>query len=146
MTSTDISKLRKKLAKKLKQREKNPRPVGMDSASRSPVKRMRRMSRDHSDLLQNIEFGLVKSWRENPEVDDLAVLDALRASFNGTQPKDEITFSIVECLSSLRNFRDDVSNDLWNDGIRVVMDSVKRRSRLQPGNRDYLSFVSKYIV
>jgi len=37
-----------------------------------------------------------------------------------------------------------VSDDVWRDGLRTVLQSVHRHSDLRPGSRAYLDFVSDF--
>ncbi|HUT46116.1 MAG TPA: hypothetical protein VMX36_07500 [Sedimentisphaerales bacterium] len=46
----------------------------------------------------------------------------------------------------MRRFRSDVSDDIWRDGLRTVLQSVQRHSNLRPGEREYLDFVSDFIL
>src|SRR4051812_22478219 len=99
----------------------------------SPAKLMKRMSRDHLDVLQNIEFALVNCHRHDPGIDDLAVATALRHALavGGTEPAEPRVAELVQALDEARAHRADVSDDLWRDALRVVADSVKTHSRLQ---------------
>ena len=106
---------------------------------------MKRMTRDHVDVLQNIEFILVTRHRENGSIDDRIIADALKAAIDNDVPKDERARSIKENLQDMHEFRGDVSNDIWRAGLRTVLQSVKRHSDLRPGSTDYLDFVSEFI-
>jgi hypothetical protein len=113
--------------------------------SRSPGKLMKHMSRDHFDVLQNIEFTLVRRWREDREIDDSVVSAALRASLKNVTAEQPLVAGLVEDLKSVREMRADVSADVWHDALRVVDDSVHNHSQLRPGETSYLSFASRYL-
>ena len=53
--------------------------------------------------------------------------------------------SIHEDLDEVRNFRADVPDKIWRDGLRTVLQSVQRHSNLMPGEREYLDFVSDFV-
>lgn len=108
-------------------------------------KLMKRMTRDHVDILQNIEFILVTSHRENGSIDDRIIADVLKAAIDNDVPKSERAISIKENLQDMYEFRGDVSDDIWQAGLRTVLQSVRRHSDLRPGSTDYLDFVSEFI-
>jgi len=109
-------------------------------------KLMKRMTRDHLDVLQNIEFILVTRHRENSSIDDRIIADALKSAIENDVPKDERAISIKENLQDMHEFRGDVSDDIWRAGLRTVLQSVRRHSDLRPGSTDYLDFVSEFIT
>ena len=113
--------------------------------SRSPIKLMKRMAGAHEDVLQNIEFALVSRHREDPGIDDRAVDEALRCYLNDTEPSDARVADLVGALEAIRQFREDISDDVWHDGLRVVRDSVHRHSRLRRGETGYLAFAGQYV-
>jgi hypothetical protein len=108
-------------------------------------KLMKRMSRDHLDVLQNIEFILVTAYREDSTVDDRKVAAALQSAIDNDVPQDDRAISIKESLQDMYEFRGDVSDDIWQAGLRTVLQSVHRHSNLRPGSTDYLDFVSEFI-
>ncbi len=109
---------------------------------------MKQMSRDHLDVLQNIEFALVTLAREDRSIDDRMVDAALREEMQrggageDTSPQVEM---LCELLQTIRSTREDVSDELWRAGLRTVRDSVRRHSHLHPGEKAYLQFVSQYV-
>jgi uncharacterized alpha-E superfamily protein len=109
-----------------------------------PRKSMKRMTRDHLDVLQNIEFVLVSGYRSDRTIDDRIVADALRAAILDAEPQDSRARSLNESLESIRMLRSDVPDDIWWDGLRTVLESVHRHSSLKPGSRGYLDFVSDF--
>jgi len=106
---------------------------------------MKRMMRDHEDVLQNIEFVLVTAYRRDPEVDDRLAAGALSAAIAGTPSADERAQELVGELKAMREFRAEVADDIWRDGLSVVLHSVRRHSDLRPGSTGYLDFVSRFI-
>ena len=109
-------------------------------------KLMKRMTQDHQDVLQNIEFVLVTRHREDSSIDDCVIADALKAAINGDMPEDALAQSVNESLEGMREFRSDVSDEIWRNCLQTVLQSVYRHSSLRPGSMDYLDFVSDYIL
>ena len=109
---------------------------------------MKEMSRDHLDVLQNIEFVLVNYAREDQSVDDRTIDEALSLSLRGGDPDDDTDETVVdlcESLDELRDFRGDVPDNIWDAGLKTVRDSVRGHSSLAPGDRGYLRFVDQYV-
>jgi len=113
-------------------------------ATLRPRKSMKLMARDHLDVLQNIEFVLVSGYRSERSIDDCIVADALIAAILDAEPQDTRAQSLNESLENIRELRSDVSDDIWRDGLRTVLESVHRHSSLKPGSRGYLDFVSDF--
>jgi hypothetical protein len=109
-------------------------------------KLMKRMQRDHLDVLQNIEFILIQRYREDDTIDDRLVAEALKAAIDNVVPQNDRAASIKESLQGIRELRSDVSDDIWRDGLRTVLQSVHKHSDLKPGSTDYLDFVSTFIL
>ncbi len=105
---------------------------------------MKRMARDHLDVLQNIEFVLVSGHRSDRSIDDRIVADVLIAAILDAEPEDSRARSLNESLESIRVLRSDIPDDIWRDGLRTVLESVHRHSSLKPGARGYLDFVSGF--
>jgi len=106
---------------------------------------LKRMVRDHQDILQNIEFVLVSAYRNDQSIDDRIVAEALKAAIRNEAAEDALAESLNEGLEETRLFRSDVSDDIWRDGLRTVLQSVHRHSNLRPGEREYLDFVCDFI-
>jgi hypothetical protein len=109
-------------------------------------KLMERMARDHVDVLQNIESVLVSGHRKDPTIDDRTVAEALKAAVRGGVSEDARVQSLNKNLEYTRQLRSDVSDDVWRDGLRTVLQSVHRHSSLRPGLRAYLDFVSGFVM
>ena len=146
MSSPNRDQLRKRLAKRRKQLEQRGGQSLVKVKPASP-RTMERVSRDHLDLLQNIEFSLADCYRNDPhgEIDDAAVMKALRQTLLGKEPDDSPQGILVEALIAVRRFRNDVSDELFRDAVRVVMASVERHSKLAPGETSYLDFMQPYV-
>jgi hypothetical protein len=146
MTATNKDKLRKRLKKKRKQRERRERETPVDLTPASG-RQSHRFSRYHLDVLQNIEFSLVTCYREDPhdEIDDAAVMRALRRTLMGETPDASPAGLLMEALAGVRGTREDVSDEVWNTGLRVVMASVDNHSSRAPGEVSYLEFVCQFI-
>lgn len=104
-----------------------------------------RMTHEHVDVLQNIEFVLVSAYRDRPELDDRVMAAALQIAIAGGEAADEQTDGVVQALADIREIRPDVSEDLWENGLKVVLRSVHNHSGLQPGDTGYLDFVSSFM-
>lgn len=104
------------------------------------------MTRHHVDVLQNIEFVLVSSSRNNGKIDDKVVATALKAAINGIDSDDKLPDSLVKALNEMRSIRADVSDEIWTNGLKVVLESVYNHSEAQDGDTDYLDFVSDFVL
>ena len=127
---------------------RGPGGSGMMGGGGSEHKLMKRMMREHPDVLQNIEFVLTDGYRHDSSIDDCVVLEALRAAINGETPADPRAQGLVEGFTRIRGIRDEksaVADDVWRDGLLVVLQSVRRHSTPKPGARGYPNFVSQYV-
>ena len=144
-----MSKLKRMRRKRAAQKKANIHLMALHSERRSTLgsyKLLKRMTRDHPDVLQNIEFVLVSGYREDHSIDDRIVADTLKAAIHGEVPDDARAQSLDESLEDIRRLRSDASDDVWRDGLRTVLQSVHRHSSLRPGSRDYLDFVSDFVI
>ncbi len=105
----------------------------------------RRMAKHHIDVLQNIECMLVDAYRRSDEVDDRVVAAALRAAISGDSSDEPVVDDMLTRLCATRKMRADISDELWTDGLRVVLKSVRRHSKCQHGDTEYLDFVDAYL-
>ena len=105
----------------------------------------KQMTRDHADVLQNIEFVLVQAYRRDRSIDDSTVRDALRAALAGVQPSEERRKRLFDELADVRDSRAGIPDELWHGGLRTVLKSVRRHSTLKPGDIGYLAFVSAFF-
>jgi len=144
-----MSKLKRMRRKRVAQKHTNIRLMSLHSGMKeSPGsgKLLKRMTRDHHDLLQNIEFIFISQYRDNRRIDDRIVADALKAAISGDMAEDALAESLNKDLEEIRRLRSDISDDIWRDGLRTVLQSVQRHSSLRPGEREYLDFVSDFIL
>jgi hypothetical protein len=144
-----MSKLKQMRRKRAVQKKANIRLMSLHDGMREAPgsgKLLKRMTRDHHDLLQNIEFVFISRYREDRRIDDRIVADTLKAAIHDEVPEDGRAQLLNEGLKKIREFRSDVSDDIWRDGLRTVLQSVQRHSNLRPGEREYLDFVSDFIL
>lgn len=144
-----MSKLKRMKRRRALQKQANIREMASKRTSKATLgsdKLMKRMARDHQDVLQNIEFALVSGYRENHSIDDYIVADALEAAIQGNVPEDSHAISLNEALEDIRQLGSDVSDDIWKDGLRIVLQPVHWHSSLKPGCRWYLDFASQFIL
>ena len=140
-----MSKTKRMKRKRAAQKKANIRQMSLKNEM-GPAKLSKRMARDHLDVLQNIESTLVSGHREEPTIDDRIIADALKAAIHGDVSEDPRVQSLSESLEEMRQLRSDVSDDVWLDGLRTVLQSVHRHSSLRPGSRAYLDFVSDFVL
>ena len=112
----------------------------------NPKKIFKQMTRDHLDVLQNIEFSIVSTCRDCCDIDDSIIASALKTAIAGGEPADELSGLLINNLESIRQARLDVQETIWKNGLKVVLESVHTHSGAQPGDRDYLKFVLRYVV
>ena len=144
-----MSKLKRMRRKREAQKKANIRFMSLhDGTKEEPGsgKLLKRMTRDHQDLLQNIEFVFISRYREDRHIDDRIVADALKAAIDGYTAEDALAESLNKGLEKVRLFRSDVSDDIWRDGLLTVLQSIRRHSSLRPGEREYLDFVGHFIL
>ena len=106
------------------------------------------MTRDHIDVLQNIEFALVQEARNDPRIDDATIDQALGSCLDRTELPDNADSRIVRLchlLESMQALREDVSDEIWHAALRTVRKSVRTHSSLAPGDTGYLDFVRPYV-
>jgi hypothetical protein len=143
-----MSKLKRMQRKRADQKKSNIRLMSLHGGMKeSPGsdKLLKRMVRDHQDLLENIESILVSRYRDDGSIDDRIISDALKAAIHGDMAEDALAESLNKDLGEARQLSSDVSDDIWRDGLRTVLQSVHRHSNLRPGEREYLDFVCDFI-
>jgi hypothetical protein len=127
---------------------KNKDVVHVYQHERATKTAFKSMTRDHVDVLQNIEFALVQEARNDPKIDDATIDQALGICLDRTELPDDADSRIVrlcQMLESTRALREDVSDELWHAGLRTVRKSVRTHSSLAPGDTGYLAFVRPYV-
>lgn len=124
---------------------KDPDRISGYQQDRAAPRSMKAMARDHADLLQNIEFALVRVHREDPRVDDRDAREALRAHLGGKEAEGARAAELLAALATVRGLREDVPDELWFAAVRVVDNSVGLHSRFLPGETSYLRFVGEFV-
>jgi hypothetical protein len=144
-----MSKLKRMRRKRSDQKKANIRLMSLHGGSKEAPgsgKLLKRMTRDHQDVLQDIEFVFISRYREDGCIDDRIISIALKAAIGGDTAENALAESLNKDLEGVRLFRSDVSDEIWRDGLRTVLQSVQRHSNLRPGEREYLDFVSYFIL
>ena len=144
-----MSKLKRMRKKRAAQRKTNIRQMALHGSlkeTRATGNLLKRMTRDHVDVLQNIEFVMISAYEKDGSIDDRIIAEVLRAAIRDEEPESARAQSIHDELEETRNLRADVTDDIWRDGLRTVLQSVRRHSDLRPGERNYLDFVSGFIL
>lgn len=144
-----MSKLKRMRRKRALQKKANIREMALKrdlKATPGSGKLMKQVTSDHQDVLQNIEFVLVTGYRDDRSIDDCIIAETLKAAIQDYLPQDPRAISLNKSLEGIRELRSDVSDDIWQDGLRTVLQSVHRHSTLRPGSRQYLDFVSDFIL
>jgi hypothetical protein len=112
-----------------------------------PEKLYKRMTRDHVDVLQNIEFAIVSTCRRYEDIDDCIIVSALKTAIAGSEPVEELSAALIYDLAQIRQIRGEPTPDnIWTDGLKVVLWSVRNHSDANPGDRDYLAFIQNFVV
>ena len=128
---------------------KNKDVVHTYEHDRSTKSAFKHMTRDHVDVLQNIEFALVTAARDEPKIDDDVIDRALRACIDQTEAHEDAdprVAAICGMLMRTRTMREDVTDEIWSAGLRTVQKSVRRHSSLAPAETNYLDFVRQYVA
>ncbi|MGD8499369.1 MAG: hypothetical protein PVJ86_01905 [Phycisphaerales bacterium] len=144
-----MSKLKRLRRKRAAQKKANIRRMALHSEfveTQGSRKLLKRTTRDHQDVLQDIEFILIPRYRDDGSIDDRIVADALKAAIHGYVAEDALAESLHKDLEEIRQLRSDVSDDIWRDGLRTVLQSVHRHSNMRPGEREYLDFVCDFVL
>lgn len=113
-------------------------------ADQSARGRMKRMAREHEDVLNAIETVLVRAYRADSEVHDQQAEAALIEAVRGTDPTDLRVADMVAGLRTARG-RLDVPDDIWIEALRVVLNSVRTHSKVERVENAYLDFIDEYI-
>ncbi len=144
-----MSKLKRMRRKRAAHKKANIRLMSLHGGTREAPgsgKLLKRMVRDHQDVLQNIEFVFTSRYREDRRIDDRIVADTLKAAIHDEVPEDGLDQLLNEGLEKIREFRSDVSDEIWRDGLQTILQSVHRHSNLRPGEREYLDFICDFVL
>ena len=134
--------------KKIKKRRGNAQLAALMSEKREfrcPTEIYELMTENHQDVLQNIEMAAVMAWRGDTSIDDRDVAQALKAGIRGNTVEDGAGQRVQEMLKDARELRTDTPDELWRNGLLVVLKSVGNHSSLKPGEREYLRFVDDFL-
>jgi hypothetical protein len=107
--------------------------------------------RDHMDLLQNIEFALVTTWKEDARVDDAAVYAALRAVREDDEARSPLAGEAAAAVRGILDWRrqnlepHELSKPLRRAACKKIMGSIRNHSSCTPGDTGYLRFVSQFV-
>ena len=140
-----MSKLKRMRKKRTAQKKANVRQMALDSEFKETLgtrKLLKRMTREHLDVLQNIESIFISAYHEDGSIDDRVIAEALKAAIRGEEPVSTRAQVVSDDLDQVRTLRADVTDDVWRDALKTVLQSVRRHSDLRPGEREYLDFVS----
>ena len=113
---------------------------------RSQTARIKKLSRDHEVVLQDIEAVLVYEEREIPEIDDQTASLAVRARIANIAPDDSLAESLFNELGFVRDKHGTISEFEWIEALRVVHESIVRHSSRTPGEKHYLRFAARFIT
>ena len=112
---------------------------------RSQTARIKKFSRDHEDVLEDIEVVLVYEERENPEIDDQVASLAIRARIANIPPEDSLAELVFSELAVVRARHATISDFEWIEALRVIHESIVRHSGRTPGEKHYLRFAARFI-
>ena len=138
-----MSRLKQTILAAKKNREKYPRPVAKLLRPIGTGK-MKQHSQQNLEVLCAIESALVRCFMDDDRVDDAVVLTCLRSVILEDPPQSmphawiysELMQAFVQCGANA---------EIFYECLRVVMDSVTRRSKLRAGEISYLEFVSQML-
>lgn len=139
------SRLQRSILAAKKQREKKPRPVAK-TLDRIGVGKLNQHARENLDVLHAIESALVRCFLDDHRVDDAVVFSTLRSVILEDPPAAMPQAWVFSELVAARATLTDLAEEVWNECLRVVMDSVRYHSTLDQGDISYLEFVSPMIV
>ncbi len=104
------------------------------------------MTQSYVDVLEDIEYCLVTVWRDDSDIDDKDTAAALKIVINGGQAENQRVKLLASELENARMKRLDVSDEIWEKGLKVVLESVHTHSDAREGDTDYLDFASAFIA
>ena len=90
---------------------------------RANVGAVKRITRDHLDVLQDIEFGIMPCARYDVIIDDRSIDLVLRTCMNQenlSQDADERAVRLRNRLDRIQAMRDDISEEISNAALRTV--------------------------
>ena len=112
---------------------------------RSSKARLKSISREYEDVLKAIETVIVKAGSAMPQFDDNLADLALTAALHGAEPDEPVVKSVADAITWARPRDAEITDVIWKECLRVVIESVRRHSDRRPGRITYLEFAGGYI-
>jgi hypothetical protein len=155
------SGLRGRIQSATRRRERKPAVVARTLA---PVTSRRRheLIEHHLAVLQRIETILFQCSTDDARVDDVTALSVISSLILNDPPMEMPAAWVYECQvrarsgqqpgepyldepASVSDATGKLSDDDWMDCLRVVMESIRARSCLRPGDMQYLNFIGGFL-
>ena len=127
-----------------KQRESNPRPTAKSLAPTNQ-RTMARASEENLDVLSAIEATIVRFWQADQRVDDGVAWSVLRSLILQDPPQQVPHAELFLELLIARENSKPIADETWSECLRVVKDSIERRSPLRSGDCYYLYFIEQFL-
>lgn len=143
MAST--SRLKQRVAAAKRKRESSPRPEPRRLGKVSSTE-FRQLTTAYCDVLYAIESAIVNCAIEDRRIDDAVTLAVIRRVILQDPPTTLPHAWLYAELAAARGRCGNLVDSDWNDCLRVVMDSVRRHSCLEEGERSYLNFVQPMVA
>jgi hypothetical protein len=138
------SRLARRIGSTKKARAKNPRPVAKSLQPVSPG-RMKRITEENLGVLYAIENTIVQCHQQDDRIDDEVVNSVLRSVLlQDPLARMPHAWLFAELLATRDSCELD-DEQTWHECLRMVRDSVQRRSSLLPGDCSYLQFVENSL-
>ena len=100
------------------------------------------------DGLQHVEFAFAALARRDSQLDDASILEAVQMFLKGSAPGESTSPKVAELralIGATRETRTNVPDREWEANLRTVAQSVRRHSKLDPGERSYIEFILRYV-
>ncbi|HMP80013.1 MAG TPA: hypothetical protein PKD54_11220 [Pirellulaceae bacterium] len=141
-------RLRQKLAKEKKRRDKAP-PPNLDfsvSLTISPAKQDA-FTQQYPLVLLQIEMCVNRMWQDHEEMDDLHAADAISATIRKQPQSDPMISELMNRLNTVFQamFPTQEGWEPWVTGLRCIYTSIKNRSNCRRGDRDYLQYATQFL-
>src|SRR5262245_7148002 len=130
------ARIQAEIRKRRHQGRPQPVPIGNVRSDR-----WEEITRNHADVLAEIETTLLDCWREIEGVDDHWVHHGLVGAMRDQPPDHPTAWFVYWRLKQVLERRDDVPPEVWLDALRVVDQSVRDHSSLKHQDRSYLAFL-----
>jgi hypothetical protein len=144
MPKTDKrAKRKKRLAKKEARRAKRLEAKRREGEAPLSANFVRRVVRRHAPVLEEIQAALLAAADEDERVDDWTVYQALKAHLTHRDPTSERVDAVFELIEDVYEDCVDIEDDQWDDCLRVLMNVIRNRSNMAPGETDYLEWLKE---